>query len=231
MLPLLIAWKRILWSLEPWSSLSFKWSSLPCLSFCGNGSETLKPKKWLLLQKVPQIVWAICMKVDTLEDFTKLLLQLHTYDFLTTLFKLWGHYLLLYYKHTQMKAIVFLWVLFASINGYFSWHQLYIYYLDLGKKILINSWLFCPKKRLLLTVQPPLKVFEFLLVAFLCCLLRFWNLRRNLPTILHSQHFTLVLSEYNDGIFYLMQYYCKKNHTNFIQSEGVTRDSSIRGHP
>ena len=105
----------------------------------------------------------------------------------------------------------FLWVLFASINGYFSWHQLYIYYLDLGKKILINSWLFCPKKRLLLTVQPPLKVFEFLLVAFLCCLLRFWNLRRNLPTILHSQHFTLVLSEYNDGIFYLMQYYCKKN--------------------
>ena len=154
---MLIAWKRILWSLEPWSSLSFKWSSLPCLSFCGNGNAITKPKKWLLLQKVPQIVWAICMKVDTLEDFTKLLLQLHTYDFLTTLFKLWGHYLLLYYKHTQMKAIVFLWVLFASINGYFSWHQLYIYYLDLGKKILINSWLFCPNKRLLLTVQPPLK--------------------------------------------------------------------------
>ena len=119
------------------------------------------------------------MKVDTLEDFTKLLLQLHTYDFLTTLFKLWGHYLLYFITNTYSdESNCFLWVLFASINGYFSWqHQLYIYYLDLGKKILINSWLFC----LLLTVQPPLKVFEFLLVAFLCCLLRFWNLRRNLP--------------------------------------------------
>ena len=209
---MLIAWKRILWSLEPWSSLSFKWSSLPCLSFCGNGSETLKPKKWLLLQKVPQIVWAICMKVDTLEDFTKLLLQLHTYDFLTTLFKLWGHYLLLYYKHTQMKAIVFLWVLFASINGYFSWHQLYIYYLDLGKKILINSWIFCPKKTPPAYCSTPLKSIWIFTCGIFVLSTKILKFKTQSTYLLSStQHFTLVLSEYNDGIFYLMQYYCKKN--------------------
>jgi len=42
-----------------------------------------------------------------------------------------------------------------------------------AKKYLLIPGFFALKKRLLLTVQPPLKVFEFLLVAFLCCLLRF----------------------------------------------------------
>ena len=100
------------------------------------------------------------MKVDTLEDFTKLLYYSYILmiSWLLCLNFEATTYNTLLQTYTQMKAIVFLWVLFASINGYFSWqHQLYIYYLDLGKKILINSWLFCPKKTPPAYCSTPLK--------------------------------------------------------------------------